>query len=97
MERALRWYPSGGCMALEWFVIKSGLAQQPPKTDREGRVGKQAGQSFGEKERIQGVRKVRHQRQKPDIGNGGEHRRRQVCVVTVTLLFQLRASTCLAS
>lgn len=28
----------------------SGLAQQPPKRDREGRVGTQAGQGFGEKQ-----------------------------------------------
>lgn len=31
-------------VVLEWFVITSGLAQQPPKRDREGRVGTQAGQ-----------------------------------------------------
>ena len=37
-------------VVLEWFVITSGLAQQPPKRDREGRVGTQAGQGFGEKE-----------------------------------------------
>lgn len=60
MERALRWYWSGGGIHGTGAVYDNSLVQQHPQ-NRGGNVGTQSGQDFGEKEsKVSGRLGTRH-------------------------------------